>query len=471
MNNDAIAAYMNTLKYVADQCELPNTIHVALRKLGVDDLSISLSKLYVPRRVTSLEKPSKTIILRPGYSQDTLRLMLAAEHGNGKSTLLKMVAFDMIDHFDEWSICPILLQANQIKSLPNCATDITEILVESMCSLIRPDEDKKQSLQSDLLAYLSVALPEGDILLLIDDIECWPKESIKIVNSTLLDNPRIHAIVTGSSYLYCEPITGLKGFCALTPIIFEALPNIEKFRDALVNAIPQLEDTNRDFDLWFSSMYNIYATTPLDVFWAVLSSGVCVGDTDFDAYEFDLCAYLNALLRHRLACEEDTIKSLHLNVDICSFEMQRKAHIAVSNFLFEPEEKMYIYDLTEETAALFVEAGILTVEGSVVKKYYFSSTEWAWYFAAKYAVNHSKEGIDLAEQLLENKEIFPTYVLMMIGLEEYLGTLLLNIIVQRAKNGKEYADGILESVLGLCSFEAFSDSELQQTLYSLYPYK
>ena len=469
IDNQAVQAYLFALKCVADQSDLPETIHATLRELGVDELNIALSELYVPRQVMREGEPDNTLLLLPGYHRNPLRCLVAAENGSGKTTLLKMTAFEMIDRIKEFGVCPILLLPEQVNAYfaQKSGCTLIDIIADSMRALIQPELENQQILMSDLLDYLLPALSSGNILLLIDDVEKWDKEIVRIVDGALVENPEIHTIVTATSHAYSQLGNSLPGFAGLTPASFGPLPDASAFCKTLSTAVPQLKLSRRDFDLWFSVVCDLFSNCPLDTIWAVLSSGIFSDDSDQWHYNFDLATFLETLIRHRVIRAENQRRESGMTHGELFRKLQSCAYIAVHNNLIDPGDKMLVTNIDEQSALFWVSAGILSCEGYVRRSYYFSSPCWAWFLAAQYAVTHKKEGLELAKLALTEEEHFDGFIPLVISLDEHLGSIVLETVVKQAKADTEQAVELLEATVALCPFDALCNPVISQEILEI----
>lgn len=469
IENQSILAYIDALRCVVDQCNLPDTIYATLREHGIDDLNISQSKLYVRRQLKSEEEPDSTIMLIPGYSQTPVRYLLAAENGSGKTTLLKMTALELIDRVDSLDICPILLQPAQVNSAVGFDHDRTllEILAEVMCELIQPELEKRQELLTELIAYLGLALSSGSIMLLLDDLDHWSKESITALNNALMEFRAIHVLATDTSHTYCQLKDSLAGFADLEPISFGRIPDADSFCNALMQAIPKLKKSSRGFDLWFSAVCDLFSNCPIDIIWAVLSSGIFSDDLEFKLPTFNLASFLETLMLHRVIRCSKTMKEDGINQGELFRELQQRAYIAMNNFFIDPEGKVYVSGLSDAAARFGIESGILSCEGLVKRNYYFSPPSWAWYLAAQYAVTHKKDGFELAKLALSSEEYIEGFIPLVIGMDEVLGDIVLEMVVERCRQDDESAVELLESTIALCPLEVFSTPSTRQQVLEI----
>lgn len=469
IENQAIQAYLGALKCVIDQCNLPDTIYAALREHGVENLNISQSKLYVRRQLKCDSSPNSTIMLIPGYSQTPVRYLLAAENGSGKTTLLKMTALELINRVDDFGVCPILLQPNQVNTIAssNDVRTLTEILAEVMRELVQPVHEERQEFIADLISYLGPALSSGSVLLLLDDLDFWPKESIKALNDALMEFRDIHVIATDTSHTYCQLKDSLPGFADLVPVSFGRLPDADSFCKAIMRAIPQLKKSSRGFDLWFSAVCDLFSNCPIDIIWAVLSSGIFSDESDPAPNSFNLAAFLEALLLHRVIRCAGTMKEDGINHGELFRELQYRAYIAMNNFFIEPEGKVCVSGISESAAKFCIEAGILSCEGLVKKDYYFTPPSWAWYLAAQYAVTHKKEGLGLTKLALSSEEYIEGFIPLVISMDEVLGDIVLGMVLQKSRQDNESAVELLESTIALCPLEVFSDPDTRQQVLEL----
>lgn len=469
IENQAILAYLSALRCFIDQCNLPDTIYAALREHGVENLNISQSKLYVHRQLKCDSSPNSTIMLIPGYSQKPVRYLLAAENGSGKTTLLKMTALELIDRVGSLGICPILLQPSQVNTVvgANHARPLSEILSEVMCELVQPEQGKRQELLTDLIAYLGIALSSGSVMLFLDDLDHWSKESITALNNALTEFRSIHVLATDTSHTYCQLKDSLPGFAVLMPISFGRLPDADSFCKALMRAIPQLKKSSRDFDLWFSAVCDLFSNCPIDITWAVLSSGIFSDDFEPVTPTFNLASFLEALMLHRFTRCAEMMKEDGINQGALFRELQHRAYIALSNFFIEPEGKVYISGLSELAAKFGIEAGIMSCDGLVKRNYYFSPPSWAWYLASQYAVTHKKEGLSLAKLALSSEEYIEGFIPLVISMDEFLGNIVLEMVLDKSRKDDINAVELLESTLALCPLEVFSDPITRQQILEL----
>lgn len=469
IENQAILAYLSSLRCVIDQCNLPDTIYSVLREHGVENLNISQSKLYVHRQLKCDGSPNSTIMLIPGYSQKPVKYLLAAENGSGKTTLLKMTALELIDRVVSLGICPILLLPSQVNTVvgANHARPLSEILAEVMCELVQPEQEKRQELLTDLIAYLGLALSSGSVMLFLDDLDHWSKESITALNNALTEFRSIHVLATDTSHTYCQLKDSLPGFADLMPISFGRLPDADSFCKALMRAIPQLKKSSRDFDLWFCAVCDLFSNCPVDIIWAVLTSGVFSDASASAPPPFSLASFLEALMLHRVIRCAGMMKECGINRGELFRELQYRAYIAMNNFFIDPEEKIYLSGLSEMAARFGIRAGIMSCDGLVERNYYFSPPSWAWYLAAQYAVTHKKEGLGLAKLALSSEKYIDGFIPLVISMDEVLGDIVLSMVLEKSRRDDEYTAELIESTLALCPLEVFSDPIIRQQILEI----